>query len=499
MFFSERFQVSSELIKGYGAVDISLVCDIPLFIDPMLIFNSEKEVYKNLHESIVRYFHFLYTKATQGLTAKEINAWFNFSEVPNNWLGYSLVGNKGLALGEKYAKFLYKNIAFAINTHGISQSQHIEKVMLLYDGSGKDKISDLTVNLIKGFLCEYTETFSLRYINAEFLGKFPVDKAYFNYRTESFVSKEYVLPYVYDERGRKEYVLLTPYDILREDEPSINRKDFYDSYERIRIAIENDTLRAYVNNYIGLAVKQYEENQRRNRRASREKSIKKIEKAAFRELAREYPELYDYYIKLRETDIDEIRSTCLSELNTQLEKLFVASQKIISLFENQDYQVNEKLTAREEAKERLRYFKHIIEDCDGYKNLYVKGKQIAKENDLQRLFRFVWYGTNYKVDAEPNNGRGQADFIVSMGQKDQSIVEFKLASNSTLAHVFTQVKIYEAANCADGSLIAIFYFSESEYLYSEQIVKAAGYESMIGESIYLIDCRNDNKPSASIA
>ena len=43
MFFSERFQISSELLKEYGAVDISLVCDIPLFIDPMLIFNSEKE------------------------------------------------------------------------------------------------------------------------------------------------------------------------------------------------------------------------------------------------------------------------------------------------------------------------------------------------------------------------------------------------------------------------------------------------------------------------
>ena len=88
MFFSEMFGIDSDLIKGYGAVDISLVCDIPLFVDPMLIFNSEKEDYKKLHESIIRYFHFLYTKATQGLTAKEIDAWFNFSEVPNNWLGY---------------------------------------------------------------------------------------------------------------------------------------------------------------------------------------------------------------------------------------------------------------------------------------------------------------------------------------------------------------------------------------------------------------------------
>lgn len=254
-----------------------------------------------------------------------------------------------------------------------------------------------------------------------------------------------------------------------------------------------------MNNYIGLAVRQYEEMQRGKRRSIRERSIRKIEKDAFKELVREHPELYDYYIRLRETDVDKIRSQSLAELNEQIEKLCVASQKIISLFKNLNYQTNEQLTAREEAKARLRFFKHIIEDCDGYKNLYTDGKQIAKENDLQRLFRFVWYGTSYKVDAEPNNGRGQADFIVSMGQNNQNIVEFKLASNSTLSHVFTQVKIYEAANCTDGSLIAIFCFSESEYLYSEQVVKAAGYEELLGESIYLIDCRNDNKKSASIA
>ena len=499
MFFTEKFQVDSDILKKYGAVDISLVCDVPLFIDPMLIFNSEKDIYRELHNSIIRYFHFLYTKATQGLTSKEIDAWFNFSEVPNNWLGYSLFGNKGLALGKKYANFLYENIAFAINTHDISKSAHIEKVMLLYEGSGKDKISDLTVNLIKGFLCEYTEEFSLKYIKREFLDTFPVDKVYFNYETESFISKEFVLPYIYNEDGKKEYILLTPYDILREDEPAINKKDFLDSYDRIRNTIENDTLRAYMNNYIGLAVRRYEENQQRNKKPIKEKSIKKIEKQAFLEVVKEYPELYDYYIKLREADTDEIRLQCYEEVNAQLEKLLVASKNIISLFYNANYHGNEELTAREEAKQRLKFFKHIIEDCDGYKNLYVKGIQIAKENDLQRLFRFVWYGTNYKIDAEANNGRGQTDFIVSMGQNNQNIIEFKLASNSSLSHVFTQVQIYEAANCTEGSLIAIFYFSEAEYLTSKQIVKEAGYEDMIDESIFLIDCRSDNKISASKA
>lgn len=66
MFFSERFQISSELLKEYGAVDISLVCDIPLFIDPMLIFNSEKEIYKNLHMKKCR-------EENVGLFAKDLS------------------------------------------------------------------------------------------------------------------------------------------------------------------------------------------------------------------------------------------------------------------------------------------------------------------------------------------------------------------------------------------------------------------------------------------
>lgn len=111
--------------------------------------------------------------------------------------------------------------------------------MLLYEGSGKDRISDLTVNLIKGYLCEYTEKFAMEYIDSKYLKRVPVEKAYFNYETESFVSKEYTLPYIYNEKGKIEYVLLTPYDILREDEPAINRKDFIDSYDSIRMTIEN--------------------------------------------------------------------------------------------------------------------------------------------------------------------------------------------------------------------------------------------------------------------
>ena len=499
MFFSEYYGIATSIIEEYGAVDISFVCDLPLFIDPMLIFNSEKKEYKKLHEKIIKYFHFLYKKAQEGLSPKELGAWFEFNEVPNNWLGYAMAGNKGAALGKQYAKFLYKNIGFAISTNNITKSSHIEKIMLLYEGSGKDKISDLTVNLIKGFLCSYTENFAKQYMDSKYLKKMCVEKAEFNYETESFISKEYLLPYIINEKEKSEYVLLTPKDILREDEPAINRKAFYESYDDIRGMIDNDVLRTYVNNYIGKAVLEYEERQKRNRKAINERSIKRIEKEAFKEVVREYPQLYDYYIKYVEDNPEKVRVVANEEREEELDKFYSNSRTLISKVFKAGYVVNENIEAREEAKNRLKFFKHIIEDCDGYKALYYNGKQIAKEKDLQRLFKFVWYGTSYKVDAEPNNGRGQADFIVSKGVSNQNIIEFKLASNSNLAHVFTQIKIYEAANCADGSLVVIFCFSEKEMEYAETVVNDEGYGDAIGKAIFLIDCRQDNKKSASIA
>ncbi len=188
----------------------------------------------------------------------------------------------------------------------------------------------------------------------------------------------------------------------------------------------------------------------------------------------------------------------MSEYNEQRDFLDTIKELIITLKGSLPAS-NEELTAREEAKRRLKYFKHMIEDCDCYKNLYLNGTPIAKEEDLQRMFRMVWCDTSYKVDAETNNGRGQTDFIVSKGSNNQNIVEFKLGSNSSLSHVFTQVEIYEKANCTEGSLIAIFCFTEGEINKAEGMVKAYKKETLLDESIFIIDCRFDNKQSASIA
>ena len=42
IYFSDFFDVDEDIIESYGAVNISLINDMPLFVDPFLLFNSEK-------------------------------------------------------------------------------------------------------------------------------------------------------------------------------------------------------------------------------------------------------------------------------------------------------------------------------------------------------------------------------------------------------------------------------------------------------------------------
>ena len=494
--FSDEFEIDSKLVNEYGAINISLVCDIPLFIDPLLIFNSSKKEYQELHKGIIKYFHFLAKKAQNELNDAEIKTWFTFKEVCNNWLGYSLEGNKGSALNMDFAKILYKNIGFVLNTSGVSQGQHAEKIMLLYDGSGKDKISDMIVNLIKSYLCEYTEEFAKKYLSCG-CKNIVVDKAGFNYETESFFAKEYYLPYIINEKGKEEYVLLTPKDILREEEPTINKRDFYDNMDSVLETVDNDVLRAQISNYIRIAVLSYEEEMRNLQKEPRQKEIKKIKLKAFEEMAEKNPILYDYYIKIKENDSEEIQKKCLSEVNEQLTKLIENAKIFCNIVKQFGYVANEKLTAKDESRERIKFFKHVIEDCDAYKNLYYNDECIATEDDLNRMFRFVWANTRFKADFETNNGRGEADVVVSEGINNQCVVEFKLAKNSKLKKVLQQAEIYCKANGCNEKIIAIFYFSESEYKKVNKWIEENNLSNLLEKDIFLIDCRADNKVSGS--
>jgi len=102
------------------------------------------------------------------------------------------------------------------------------------------------------------------------------------------------------------------------------------------------------------------------------------------------------------------------------------------------------------------------------------------------------------VSAEVDDGRGPADFKVSRGTRDKTIIEMKLAKNSHLKqNLAKQTDIYQKASDAQNAIKAIMFFSEEEEGRVGGILKEL---KMTGSrDIVLIDARRHNKPSGSKA
>lgn len=477
IYFSDFFGVTPCTLEEYGAFDISLINDLPLFIDPFLLFNSSKEEYQNLHNNIISYMMFLKEKSKTPLSQGLVKAWFHFPEVHQNWMGFSKNGNKGRGLGSEFASSLKTNFNTIFSSFGEESETHthLGKLTLIKNGIGKDNISDFTCNLIKGFLAEYTQIFATKNIKYDKLGKFNIDKTEFNYKTETWVTKQYILP-----RFGNDYVLLTPTDILTKDDAWISHNGFVENFSSIVDSIGNQSLRSQIENYF-MSQLPIESNK------------KEYEKAV-EIVVQKYPSLLDLFIKIREQEGSNATLNS-SEKVKAAQQIFVQQlKKFIELVDKTDF-YKTATNSYSEGMQRVLFLKHVIENQDGYKLFYLKGKAITRENDLQIMFKLTWFASAYSSDAEVNNGRGPSDFLVSYGSGDKSVIEFKLAKNSQLErNLKSQAEIYSvASNATHPPIKVILYFKPSELLKVTNVLRKLKLES--SKNIVLIDA--SPKSSAS--
>ncbi|MCK1478867.1 hypothetical protein IVB27_30010 [Bradyrhizobium sp. 197] len=487
-FFNEYFGIDAETLDSYGALNISIINDLPLFIDPFLLFNSEKDEYRALHDAMIDYLVFLRDRSARGPVSDALlSSWYCFGEVKQNWLGFSISGNGGTGLGMDFARALHSNLHSLFSDFGeekITEGSHLEKVCLISDGVGRDNISDFTTNLIKDYLCRYTEQFAAQHLKPSDVRQVAVGKTRFKYETETWERATYALPWV-----NGDFVILTPKDILTRDENWINKGDLVGDFQNIPTAISDSQLRAQVENYFHKIL------DRPGRR--RHSSAKERSEAARRTLL-EFPQLIDYYIKLKEQHGDDAADLSAEKV-LATEYMFIRQiadiQKTL-LRETAFYGTSG--GAYEEAHARVGYLKDVIENKGGHRLFYHDGAPVQREKDLQILYRLVWFGTPSDVGTEANDGRGPVDFKISRGAHDKTLVEMKLAKNTQLErNLEKQVPIYQAASDAQNAIKVILYFSVAELRKVNTILKKLDLAD--NKDIVLIDARDDNKPSGSKA
>lgn len=485
-FFSDFFNVSPALIDEYGAFNISLINDLPLFVDPFLLFNSENPTYQQLHKDIICYMRFLKEMSLSGaINPCLVEAWFTFPEVKQNWLGFSVKGNKGHGLGKDFAKALNRNLNSVFRNFGeetITRSSHLEKLCLIREGVGRDNISDFTTNLIKHFLATYTQEFALNNLSKNQINSIRVNKVKFNYDTRTWMSATFRLPYI-----NGNYVLLTPKDILTKDESWINRPELLERFQEIAGALPNEVLRAQVNEYLLRIIPRDP------------KTTKKDIEAAISLAIDKFPEVIDYYIRIKEEEGDKATSIA-EERVAEVKALFVEqiNQLVNDYLKPIGFYKNSGNTYFE-AKERVFFLKDVIENKGGHRLFYVNGKPYEREADLQILYRLTWFSTPSDVSREVNDGRGHVDYKVSRGSADKTLVEFKLAKNPKLEkNLAKQCEIYEnSSDSTHPSLKVILYFSEHELAKVNRILERLKLKD--SPDIILIDARDNNKPSGSKA
>lgn len=485
IYFSDFFNISPSTLEKYGAFNVSLINDLPLFVDPFLLFGSKKDEYQTLHLDILKYLTFLKNKADDGIVnLSKIKSWYLFPEVEQNWFGYSKAGNSGRGLGQKFGRAFSSSISIVFEDIGkekVAKTSHLEKAGLFEIGVGRDNISDFTTNLIKQYLLEYTESFALKNIEAKHLKKCMVDKVYFDYGLERWMPKEYTLPYIFND-----FVILTPRDILTKDDNWINSNDLRGDFTRICNSIPNDQLKNEIFHYFRKMLPPKKKN-----KPNTQKEIS----LAIHETIRRYPEIIRYYIKFKEDNKEQAKYISAKKVKIVEEVFIKEVQSVVdTLFKETKFYDIEPHNSFSESMKRLIYLKDVIENKDGYRLFYIDGAPIKREEDLQIVYRLTWYATEYDVNREPNNGRGPVDYSVSKGSADKTLIEFKLASNSKLKqNLANQVGIYEKANDTNKSIKAILYFDNSELNKVLKIMKELKMDS--ADNIVLIDA--SKKVSAS--
>lgn len=487
--FTEYYGVSKTALKKAGFFNISLISDLQLFIDPFHLFHSKKAEYNALHDEIIKYLVFLrkqsIERAGRPLTPGELNSYYKFPEVKQNWFGYAVIGNQGRGLGKKFADQLNENFYKLFKD---SPPGHLEKLTLIADRVGKDTISDFTANFIHAHLAKQTEKFAAKHIAKSKLGEFTIKKAEFDYLTKTWKPRKFTLP-----KLDRDYVLLTPKDLLTKEDPWINRNDLIEDFDEIPYAASNAELQQQLISYFNEKLKEYRE-EKKSKKTGKTKLVEtaKSRKMAAKATVQRHPETIDIYISLKEQRGDQAAKIS-DEYVTQIETF---KENQYTTFVDSIKPGLGRPTTLDEARARAKYFKDCIELKDLYKNLYV-GDKPATESWIQRLFWFVWFGTPSDVNREPKNGLGEPDYTVSIGAYDKSLVEFKMASSGTLEkNILNQIETYKKTNKTKRGIWVIMVFTDKQY---EKVSSLIKQYDLNPEDHIVVDARKNNKKTASKA
>lgn len=226
--FSDEFSLSKTQAE-LDFVNIPMETDIPLFIDPFAISRRVNRWSECCHRTIITFFEQVIDAIRTGNDTLARNLLRHLQEPNETRLGYSQDKPQGAGIGSYQSEQLFEALrdSSAARTGFLSSLAECE---LLIEGIARDKISDLTTNIIRYHLAQYTKD------QCELLGipthQLPLSP-YYSERNNEWLSDYFELPMIYGKP-----ILLVPKAIVRYD-TAYDAQQYYNNYVISYLQAEN--------------------------------------------------------------------------------------------------------------------------------------------------------------------------------------------------------------------------------------------------------------------
>jgi hypothetical protein len=417
--------VSKNALEQKGVFNAFVDVDSNLYVDPSLLEKTKIKEFISSYLNLRAYFNTILklidnSKKEDDIFWRKAFKMLQFKEFKFVALGYSIGSKSGNAIGREIARNLLITASEIIEA-GIKDPIIFELIGLFEKGVGADRISDMTIQIIKGNFIKYTQRVCEELqIKMKFSVRLKTNLP-FNPKTG-------------------EPIVFTPKEILQ-DLPMAYTWNDIDT-----VCAENDELRLRVNTQIG--------------NTWRVATSYKVKKDQLKETILSNPKvLKDLIIQYKrkprisydfENDPSgEIIWAELSEkavrnypLNFLIQKLKPVTCKNILIV----------------VKTICDQFAKLIESNGWFEFLYDISGKLRHERFAQKLFYGIadqyCLASDLNLSREPNAGSGALDFKITKGYKAIVTVEVKYSSNPSLVKGFS--KQLPAYNLAEGSLTSIY-------------------------------------------
>ncbi len=237
--------------------------DIPLYVDPFLLWRSPSQQDQALHTSLINAFNHLGVLAKRGQADKAIAALIAASECDEVGMGSS-VRRKGKRIGVDKATEVI-SLFSRIPQYRDAGFRHFEEIQLYIDGISKDRVSDISCNFLKSFLIDFTIDQCARLGIPTVVSS--VSNVY-DYRSNAFTNGQYSLPV---NPIDQQPLLFVPKRWLRFT-PWLNYDDYFENYcpqddiahaahalDRVEVLNYNRENYGVVDNYIRFKERTFED------------------------------------------------------------------------------------------------------------------------------------------------------------------------------------------------------------------------------------------------